>query len=69
MWTQKLAEFVIDTKLSDVPQEALDGARNALIDSIGCALAGTQEEICRIVVSFLRAQGGNAADRWFGESA
>ena len=59
MWTQKLAEFVIDTKISDVPQEALDGVRDALIDTLGCALAGTQEEVCRIVVHFLRGQGGH----------
>ncbi|MFH1340942.1 MAG: MmgE/PrpD family protein [Pseudomonadota bacterium] len=58
--TQKLAEFVINTAVSDMPQEALDGARDALIDTIGCALAGTPEEVCRIVVRHLRAQGGNA---------
>lgn len=60
MLTQKLAEFVINTTLSDMPQEALDGARDALIDTIGCALAGTPEEVCRIVVRYLRAQEGNA---------
>ena len=59
MLTQKLAEFIINTPLSDLPPEALDGARDALIDTIGCGLAGTPEEACRIVVRFLRAQGGN----------
>ena len=43
MLTQKLAEFVINTSVSDMPPEALDGARDALIDTIGCALAGTPE--------------------------
>lgn len=60
MLTQKLAEFIIKTTVSDIPQGALDGARDALIDTIGCALAGTPEEVCRIVVRFLRTQGGNA---------
>lgn len=60
MLTQKLAEFIINTKVSEVPQEALDGARDALIDTIGCGLAGTLEEACGILVRFLRAQGGNA---------
>ena len=59
MLTKKLAEFVINTNISDVPQEALNGARDALIDTIGCALAGASEEACRIVVRFLRTQGGN----------
>ncbi|MBM4312692.1 MAG: MmgE/PrpD family protein [Deltaproteobacteria bacterium] len=57
MLTQKLAEFVIDTH--HMPSEALDGARDAMIDTIGCALAGTPEEVCRIVVRHLRTQGGN----------
>jgi 2-methylcitrate dehydratase PrpD len=60
MLTQKLADFVINTSISDLPREALDGARDALIDTIGCGLAGTPEEACRIVVRFLRDQGGNA---------
>ena len=58
MLTQKLAEFVINTNSSDLPPEALDGARDALIDTIGCGLAGTPEEACRIVIGMLRAQGG-----------
>lgn len=60
MLTQKLAEFVIEKSHAEVPQEALAGARDALIDTIGCALAGTSEEACRIVVRHLRTQGGNA---------
>ena len=59
MLTQKLAKFVINTNSSDLPPEALDGARDALIDTIGCGLAGTPEEACRIVIGMLRAQGGN----------
>jgi 2-methylcitrate dehydratase PrpD len=60
MLTQKLAEFIINTPVSDLPREALDGARDALIDTIGCGLVGTQEEASRIVVRFIRGQGGNA---------
>ena len=60
MLTQKLADFVINTSVSDLPREAIDCARDALIDTIGCGLAGTPEEACRIVVRFLRDQGGNA---------
>jgi len=66
MLTQKLAEFVINTSVSDMPPEALDGARDALIDTIGCALAGTPEEVCRIVVRFLRTQGGQCTGDGLG---
>ncbi|MEW6334205.1 MAG: MmgE/PrpD family protein [Thermodesulfobacteriota bacterium] len=67
MQTLKLAEFVIGTSLSEMPQEALEGARDALIDTLGCALAGTPEEVCRIVVRHLRAQGGSAQATVWGE--
>lgn len=58
MLTEKMAEFVMDKNL-DMPSEALDNARDALIDTIGCALAGTPEEVSRIVVRYLRSQGCN----------
>ncbi|MFH0882816.1 MAG: MmgE/PrpD family protein, partial [bacterium] len=60
MLTQKLSEFVINTKTDAVPWEVLDGARDAFIDAIGCALAGSLEEPGEVVVRFLRSQGGNA---------
>jgi 2-methylcitrate dehydratase PrpD len=66
MLTQKLAEFVIDTKTTDIPQEALDGARDAMIDTLGCGLAGTLEEGSRILTRFLRAQGGSAQATLWG---
>jgi 2-methylcitrate dehydratase PrpD len=59
MLTQKLAEFIINTSISDLPREALDGACDALIDTIGCGLAGITEEASRILVRFLLTQGGN----------
>ena len=59
MLTQRLAEIIINTNTTEVPQEVLDGARDAFIDTIGCGLAGTLEETSGIIVRFLRAQGGN----------
>ena len=55
MITQELARFVIDTKVSDIPQSVLEGARDALIDTVGVALAGTLE------------QAGDIAARWVHE--
>lgn len=67
MLTQKLAEFVINTKASEVPQEVLNGARDAFIDTIGCGMAGTADETGGIIVRFLRAQGGNAQATVWGD--
>ena len=60
MLTQRLADFIINTNTAEIPPEALDGARDAFIDTIGCGLVGTLEETSGIVVRFLREQGGNA---------
>ena len=54
--TAKLAQFAIDTR--DVPDAALDSARDALIDTIACGLAGTLEETGEIAVRFVRECGG-----------
>jgi 2-methylcitrate dehydratase PrpD len=40
MITQRIAEFVINTRTSDIPAEVLDAARDALIDTVGVALVG-----------------------------
>jgi 2-methylcitrate dehydratase PrpD len=55
MVTEKLARFVVETKVSDIPAVVLDGARDALIDTAGVALAGTLE------------QAGDIAARWVHE--
>lgn len=56
MFTQKLAEFVIQTPTSSVPDKAIDAARDGVLDTIGCALAGTLEPASLI------------ASRWVGEN-
>ena len=56
MLTQQLAAFVINTRESDVPQAVLDGARDALVDTLGCAMAGSLDE------------GSEIAQRWVIET-
>ncbi len=66
MLTQRLADFVINTNAAELPQEVLDGARDAFIDTIGCGLAGSLEETSGIIVRFLSGQGGNAQSTVWG---
>lgn len=54
MLTQKLAQFAINTRESDVPQNVLDGARDALVDTLGCALAGSLDEGPEIIQRYVR---------------
>jgi 2-methylcitrate dehydratase PrpD len=46
--TEALANFVIETKSSDLPETVLSAGRNALIDTLGVALAGTLEPVADI---------------------
>ena len=43
MLTKRLAEFVVNTRTTDIPAPVLAGSRYALIDTLGCALAGALE--------------------------
>ena len=60
MLTQQLAAFVINTRESDVPAEVLDGARDALVDTLGCALAGSLDEGSEIAQRWVRETGARA---------
>ena len=57
MLTQQLAAFVINTRESDVPSDVTDGARDALVDTLGCALAGSLEEGSEIAQRWVRETG------------
>jgi 2-methylcitrate dehydratase PrpD len=66
MLTQKLAEFVVKTNVRDIPPAVLDGARDALIDTIGCALAGSLEPISEIATQWVRETGARGQATLFG---
>ncbi len=57
MLTQRLAEFVINTPTAAVPADVLDASRDALIDTIGCALAGSVDEVSEIALRYVRDLG------------
>lgn len=59
--TEQLARFVVDTKLQDIPQEAVERANITFLDIIGVALAGTVvEETGQMAIRFTRDIGGTA---------
>ena len=57
--TQRLAEFILNTRTSDVPSNVMDAARDALIDTVGCAVVGSVDEV----------GGGDAFPDGVGEKA
>jgi 2-methylcitrate dehydratase PrpD len=57
MLTETLARFVIETRASDLPGETIEAARDALIDTVGVALAGTREPVGELAARWVRESG------------
>jgi 2-methylcitrate dehydratase PrpD len=57
MLTQRLAEFIIDTRASDVPQNVMEASRDALIDTLGVALVGGLDEVGEIALRYVSEIG------------
>ena len=57
--TKRIAEYVVTTSLEDFPPEAVQGAKGAIIDCLGCMLAGSAEPLADILCSYIKATGAN----------
>jgi 2-methylcitrate dehydratase PrpD len=56
--TERIAEYVTTTSLEDFPSEAIEAAKGAMMDCLGCALAGSVEPLAAILSDFVRSTGG-----------
>jgi 2-methylcitrate dehydratase PrpD len=54
--THELAEFVTQTDPAEIPPEALDLARRAVLDTLGVMLAGSSEDCARIAADMVRSR-------------
>jgi 2-methylcitrate dehydratase PrpD len=57
----ELAQFVVRTQASSIPSQALTRAKHALIDVLGVTLAGSVEEVSRIVARHVAATSRGSA--------
>lgn len=55
---QRIAEFIVGTRASDVPEIAVQAAQTSSIDAVGCILAAIQPDSQK-VVRFAREEGGD----------
>lgn len=55
---QKLAEFVVDTKFEDLPEEVAHAAKFLLLDSIGCGLASVTTDRGKMSIMLAKKWGG-----------
>ena len=56
--TERMAEFIVETKWADFPALAIERAKKAAVDTVGVTLAGVNEPVGRIVADFARKMGG-----------
>jgi 2-methylcitrate dehydratase PrpD len=67
MLTERLAEFIVDTRPADLPPAAVAVARDALVDTVGCALAGSLDEVGEFAARFARAHAGKPEAAVWGQ--
>jgi 2-methylcitrate dehydratase PrpD len=59
---EELADFTRRSNYSELPAEVVDECKRLLLDSIGCALASTEEPKGRIGIEYGRLLGGSGDD-------
>ena len=58
MITARLADFVANTSIDEIPEEAFGAATNALIDTLGVAIAGSTEPVADVAAAWIEEIGG-----------
>ncbi len=56
--TKKFAEYVTTAGLEDFPPEAVAAAKAAIIDCLGCMLAGSKEPLADVLCDYVGGLGG-----------
>lgn len=65
--SQQLAEFAATVRLEDIPKEVVDCAKDHLLDTLGVAFAGREEDASRAVRSYIEEWGGPEQATLLGE--
>ena len=56
--TKKIAEYVVSTGLEDFPPQGIAAAKAAIIDCLGCMLAGSKEPLADVLCDYVGGLGG-----------
>ncbi len=57
--TAQVAEFVIESSLKDVPPDAIKGAKNLILDTLGVGLAAVDQPIAQTIHEYVATLGGS----------
>ena len=55
--TETLAQFIVDTRLRDIPSRAVEISKLVILDVLGVTLAASRQSVARILVEYLREIG------------
>ncbi|MEE9550172.1 MAG: MmgE/PrpD family protein, partial [Candidatus Binatia bacterium] len=64
--TEKLSQFVVETRAKDIPSHAIEIAKLVILDALGVILAGSRQPAGRIVTEYVRELGGVPRARVIG---
>jgi len=56
--TGKLADFIVNTNLAQIPEEVRELGKRAILDLLGVALAGSKDPLAKIMTQYLKDMGG-----------
>jgi len=60
--THYVAEFVVRTKLSDIPPDVIELGKKSMLDGLGLALAGSVAKLGQITSSYVQSLGVSRSD-------
>jgi 2-methylcitrate dehydratase PrpD len=55
--TATLAQFVVETRIEDIPSRAIETAKLVILDALGVTLAGSQQQAAKILTQYVRGLG------------
>jgi 2-methylcitrate dehydratase PrpD len=57
--TEALARFVVETRLRDIPQQAIETSKLVILDALGVTLAASVHPAARIITEYVRDAGAS----------
>src|ERR1700739_3697462 len=58
--TSQMAEFVVNTQLSDIPGETIELGKKSILDGLGLALSGSKAETAPLIQQYIKSLGCTA---------
>jgi 2-methylcitrate dehydratase PrpD len=67
--TARVAEFVVNTQLSEIPQETIELGKKSILDGLGLALSGSKAETAGLIEQYIKSLGCGSGGAAFLGSA